>query len=87
MRFEARRALGNLSGDGIMKTSKAMEMRHTAAMKKAGVPKKIVKEEQAEADSMKFSKGGKVKKLAKGGSFRSSANGVASKGKTKGRFV
>lgn len=54
-----------------MKKSKAMEMRHAAAMKKAGVPKKIVKEEVAEAKSMKYAKGG----------------GVESKGKTRGRVV
>lgn len=60
---------------GIMKESKAMEMRHVAAMKKAGVPKKIVKEEQAEAASYK-----------KGGFVRS-ADGIASKGKTKGTMV
>lgn len=62
---------------GIMKESKAMEMRHVAAMKKAGVPKKIVKEEQAEANSYK--KGGSV--------FRASANGIATKGKTKAKMV
>lgn len=62
---------------GDMKESKAMEMRHVAAMKKAGVPKKIVKEEQAEANAMK--KGGSV--------FRASANGIAQKGKTKGTQI
>ena len=56
--------------------SKAKEMKHVAAMKKAGVPKKIVKEEAAEAAMMKC--GGKVKKYAKGGAI----DGVAKKGKT-----
>jgi hypothetical protein len=51
---------------------KAMEMRHAAAMKKAGLPKKMVQEEMAEA-----------KKYAKGGSV----DGVARKGKTKGTMV
>ena len=60
---------------GEMKESKAMEMRHVAAMKKAGVPKKIVKEEMAEAASMK--KGGYVR----------AADGIASKGKTKGKTI
>ena len=69
---------------GEMKESKAMEMRHVAAMKKAGVPKKIVKEEQAEAAAMK--KGGKACGYAKGGYVRA-ADGIASKGKTKGRMV
>lgn len=69
---------------GEMKESKAMEMRHVAAMKKAGVPKKIVKEEAAEAAAMK--KGGKASCYAKGGYVRA-ADGIAQKGKTKGRMV
>jgi hypothetical protein len=60
-----------------MATSKAEELRHVAAMKKAGVPKKIVAEEQAEADAMK--RGGKVKKMAGGG--------VEIKGKTRGKVL
>lgn len=48
-----------------MKESKAMEFRHAAAMKKAGVPKKMVQEELAEARGMNC--GGKVKKMAMGG--------------------
>jgi len=54
-----------------MKESKAMEMRHAAAMKKAGVPRKMVKEELSEAKSMKYARGG----------------GVESKGKTKGKMI
>lgn len=69
---------------GDMKTDKAMELRHVAAMKKAGVPKKIVREEQAEANEM--CGGGKVKKMAKGGYVRA-ADGVASRGKTKAKQV
>lgn len=53
------------------------EKTHVAAMKKAGVPKKIVKEEMAEAG---MKKGGKVKCMAKGG-------GIESKGKTKGKMI
>lgn len=60
---------------GEMKESKAMEMRHVAAMKKAGVPKKIVKEEQAEAAAMKR------------GGFVRSADGIAKKGKTKAKQI
>lgn len=62
---------------GEMKDSKAMEMRHVAAMKKAGVPKKVVAEEKAEAATMK--RGG-MPKFAKGG-------GVESRGKTKGKMI
>ena len=36
---------------------------------------------------MGMKKGGSAKKMAGGGSFRSSANGIASKGKTKGTQV
>ena len=43
--------------------SKAKEMRHIAAMKKAGVPKKIIAEEAAEAAKLKC--GGMVKKPVK----------------------
>lgn len=56
---------------GNMKDAK-MEMRHAAAMKKAGLPKKMVAEEMKEAKEMK--------KYAKGG-------GVESRGKTKGKIV
>lgn len=43
--------------------SKAKEMRHIAAMKKSGVPKKIIAEEAAEAAKLKC--GGVVKKPIK----------------------
>jgi hypothetical protein len=56
---------------GSMKESKSMELKHVTAMKKAGVPKKIVKEELREAQSMKYAKGG----------------GIESKGKTKGTMI
>jgi hypothetical protein len=59
------------SKGGSMKESKAMEMRHAVEMKKAGVPKKYVKEELSEAKTVKYAKGG----------------GVESKGKTKGKIV
>jgi hypothetical protein len=59
------------SEGGSMKTTKATEMKHAMAMKKAGVPKKFVKEELAEAKTMKYAKGG----------------GIESKGKTKGTMV
>jgi hypothetical protein len=72
------------SGGGTMKADKAMEMRHAAAMKKAGVPKKMVQEEEAEAAGMK--RGGKTKKYA-GGGFVKSADGIAQKGKTKAKQI
>lgn len=51
--------------------SKAMMKKEVAFMKKKGAPKSMVKHETAEM------------KMAKGGAFRSSANGIAKKGKTK----
>lgn len=56
---------------------KAKEKKHVAAMQKAGVPKKIVAEEKAEAG---LKCGGKVRKMARGG-------GVEVKGKTKGKMI
>lgn len=51
---------------------KKMEMRHAKAMAKAGLPKKMVKEEMKEAKG--YAKGGAV-------------DGIASRGKTKGTVV
>lgn len=69
------------AGGGSMKEDsaayKAKEKKHVEAMKKAGVPKKIVAEEKAEAG---LKCGGKVKKMARGG-------GVEVKGKTKGKMI
>lgn len=71
------------SGGGSMKQDQAMEKRHVAAMKKAGIKGKVLKEEEAEA-GMKC--GGKVKKMA-GGGFVKSADGIAKKGKTKAKQI
>lgn len=62
---------------------KAKEKKHVSAMKKAGVPRNIVREEEAEA-GMKC--GGKVKKMATGGYVRA-ADGVAQRGKTKAKQI
>jgi hypothetical protein len=63
----------------------AKEKKHVEAMKKAGVPKKIVKEEAKEA-GMKMARGGKTKMMASGG-FTRAADGVAQKGKTKAKQI
>jgi hypothetical protein len=68
-------ALKLFSEGGTM--DKKMEMRHAMAMKKAGVPKKMVAEEMSEAMKMKC--GRKVQKYARGG-------GIEIKGKTRGRM-
>ncbi len=45
------------------------------------------KNQLAAMQAPRMKKGGKVKKMAKGGSASSRADGCAIKGKTKGRFV
>ena len=71
---------------GQMKESKSMMKKEVSFMKKKGAPKSMIKHEMAEA-GMKH--GGKVKKMAAGGlaAGHKSADGVASKGKTKGKKV
>ncbi len=46
-----------------MKKDAKMEMRHAAAMKKAGLPKKMVKEEMKEAKG--YAKGGGIESKGK----------------------
>jgi hypothetical protein len=69
-----------------MKESKAMMKKEVAFMKKKGAPKSMVKHEMKEA-GMKY--GGKAKKMASGGlaAGHKAADGVAKKGKTKGKAV
>lgn len=62
---------------GDMKESKAMMKKEVGFMKKAGAPKSMVKHEEAEMKGMA--------KYAKGGVTR--ADGVVSKGHTKGKMV
>jgi len=68
---------------GDMKESKAMVKKEIGFMKKAGAPKSMIKHEMGE---MKMAKGG----MTKMGSVRTAApskDGIASKGKTKGKMV
>lgn len=69
-----------------MKESKAMMKKEVGFMKKAGAPKSMIKHEMKEA-GMKY--GGKVKKMASGGlaAGHKSADGVATKGKTKAKQI
>ena len=62
-----------------MKESKAMAKKEIAFMKKKGAPASMIKHEKAEYG---MKKGGKV-----GGSYRKAADGIASKGKTKGKAI
>ena len=72
---------------GEMKESKAMMKKEVSFMKKKGAPKSMVKHEEAEMKGMKY--GGKTKKMAGGGlaAGHKSADGIATKGKTKARKV
>ena len=69
---------------GEMKESKAMVKKEVSFMKKKGAPASMIKHEESE-----MKRGGKVKKMASGGltSGHKSADGIARKGKTKGKEV
>jgi hypothetical protein len=88
------------SKGGDMKESKAMVKKEIGFMKKAGAPKSMIKHEEAEAKGYK--KGGgiatslkahaaapasKAHAGMKSGGFVKAADGIASKGKTKGTMV
>jgi len=90
------------SKGGDMAESKAMVGKEVAFMKKKGAPASMMKHEKAEMMGMKkggaakymsFTDTGKpagmkpVKKMAAGGSASSRADGVAKKGKTKGKLL
>jgi len=74
------------SEGGDMKESKQMMKKEVGFMKKAGAPKSMIKHEMAEAG---MKRGGGVKKMAGGGltAGHKSADGIASKGKTKGKHI
>ena len=67
-------------GGGQMKESKAMVKKEIGFMKKKGAPKSMIKHEMKEAGMKKMASGG----LAAG---HKSADGIAHKGKTKGKEV
>ena len=64
-----------------MKESKAMAKKEIAFMRKKGAPKSMIKHEKAEYG---MKKGGMAKS---GGSYRRAADGIVSKGKTKGKQI
>ena len=73
------------SKGGDMKESKAMVKKEIGFMKKAGAPKSMIKHEKAEMGMAKMAKGG----MTKMGAVKTSSkpDGVAVKGKTKGKMV
>ena len=83
----ARRGMGRPMVPGMKKGGETKEMmkKEVSFMKKKGAPKSMIKHEEAEYGAKKG-----VKKMAGGGmtgSFRRAADGIASKGKTKGKMV
>ena len=62
--------------------SKAMMKKEVSFMKKKGAPKSMIRHEEKEYGMKKG-----VKKLSGGGSFRKAADGIAVKGKTKGKEI
>ena len=83
---EAGKSKPKLKEGGHMKESKSMMKKEVSFMKKKGAPASMVKHEMAEAG---MKKGGKVKKMASGGlaAGHKSADGIATKGKTRGTHV
>ena len=76
------------SRGGDMKESKEMMKKEVSFMKKKGAPKSMIKHEMKEAGMKKMANGGITK--AKMGAVRTAApsrDGLAAKGKTKGKMV
>ena len=83
--FTALNKYAGMAKGGDVKESKAMMKKEVSFMKKKGAPKSMVKHEMAE---MGMKRGGKAKAYAGGGSvYRSAADGITSKGKTKGTMI
>jgi hypothetical protein len=80
---------------GPMKESKMMMKKEVSFMKKKGAPKSMIRHEESEmADKMgralkkKGAAGRAMMKFSEGGSvYRRAADGITSKGKTKGKMV
>ena len=81
------------AGGGEMKESKAMMKKEVSFMKKKGAPKSMIKHEMAEAGMKKMAKGGYAcggvmpSKMGAVKTAAPSRDGVAVKGKTKGKMV
>jgi hypothetical protein len=75
--------------EGGMAESKKMVGKEVAFMKKKGAPKSMIKHEEGEMKAMKYAKGGSVG-VGKMGGVRTAApskDGIAAKGKTKGKQI
>lgn len=76
-------------GGAMKEESKAMVKKEVDFMKKKGASKSMVKHEESEMKAMKFAKGGSVKASAMGKvkTAAPSRDGIAEKGKTKGKMI
>jgi hypothetical protein len=72
---------------GSMAESKKMVKKEVEFMKKKSAPKSMVKHEMSEMMGMKKGGMAKTKKMASGGSASARADGIAVKGKTKGKML
>ena len=87
--MSVQRPPGRSAGPGIPECQQSTrgQSQSKAPSKKKGAPKSMVKHEEAEMKGMKY--GGKTKKMASGGlaAGHKSADGCATKGKTRGMQV
>ncbi len=72
---------------GDMKESKAMVKKEVSFMKKKGAPASMIKHEMGEMKGMKKMAGGGMAKMGAVRTAAPSKDGIASKGKTKGKMV
>ena len=75
--------------EGGMAESKKMMAKEVAFMKSKGAPKSVIKHEEKEMKTEKYAKGGSVG-MTKMGAVRTAApsrDGIATKGKTKGKQI
>ncbi len=72
---------------GEMKESKAMVKKEVSFMKKKGAPASMIKHEMGEMKGMKKMAGGGMAKMGAVRTAAPSKDGIASKGKTKGKMV
>ena len=75
------------SKGGDMKESKAMVKKEIGFMKKAGAPKSMIKHEKAEMGMKKMANGGMTSSKMGAVKTGSSSDGIAVKGKTKGKMI
>jgi hypothetical protein len=100
--YSSLKKYAGMAEGGDVKESKAMVKKEVSFMKKKGAPKSMIKHEEAEmgmkaggmADKMgralvkKAGAGRAMMKYAEGGSvYRSAADGITARGKTKGKMV